>query len=104
MKKRAVLVFIVATFWLVNGLFCFCEMGITGPFASGNISACTDEPLSSAPETSDDDCCVCCGHFVFTPANFVTVEHHFIQQNFLLQSFPFSNQSGFRSVYHPPKA
>ncbi len=104
MTKRLVLTLVVATFWLVNGLFCFCEKGITGSSASGKVFACADEPLPAAPETGTDDCCVCCGHLVFTPINFVTIPHHFTEQEFSLQSLVFSNQSSSRSIYRPPEA
>jgi len=104
MAKRSFLILVVATFWLVNGLFCFCEKGITGSFASEKASACSGEPFQPTSESGDDDCCVCCGHLVFISGNFVNIVHHFIQQEFSLQSLVFSDQFSFRSIDHPPKA
>jgi hypothetical protein len=103
MMKRAVLILVMATLWLAEGLFCFCPTE-KATFAVCQSDGCTDEPSSPVSDTGNKDCGLCCGHFLFTSGNFESIEHILIQQEFSLQDLVFSNQFSFRSIYHPPKA
>ena len=103
MTKRAVLILVMATLWLGEGLFCFCPVEKTSS-AVCQSDGCTDEPASPVSDTGNKDCGLCCGHFVSTSENFATIDHHLIQEEFSLQNLDFSDQSSFRSIYHPPKA
>ncbi|MGH8003294.1 MAG: hypothetical protein ACRECJ_01020, partial [Limisphaerales bacterium] len=90
-------------FWLANGLFCFCTEEISkSPVCE--VAGCADESAPPAPGTGNDDCGLCCGHLVFTPGSFVTINNHFTEQEFSLSSMDFPDQFSFRSIYHPPKA
>jgi len=104
MSKKNLLTLIVAVFWLINTSFCFCwEEGLAKTIWA-DAAPCANCPSHSSSDSSSDDGSPCCGNQVCATEIPAEISSLPPQGNFVVESLTFSDQSNFRSIYHPPKA